>query len=374
MRKSIHAEQLAEVLDPILQEHFEPGPEVKKFGQDDEEWWEQEGDSLSFFIQEILGQYLGFEDEIVDALVEHEDCWPPDGDIPFFDASQDYVEKPARPYEYYQNWNYVAEDLKHGHRFFSSAAASLFETIFADVENMKWRAPKAAVENVVWELPKHTELFRARICDSEGLVKCAYKEPLKHIGPPPPAQARAGRMNVEGVAVFYGATDSETCLAEIRPAIGNDTVIIKLHTTKPLRVLDFTRLEACYKELSYFQPDFTEQCERASFLRRLQSLISQPIIPGRETDYLITQTMAEYLAHVHDKPFAGILFKSVQRAGGTNIVLFPSSANTFPLEYVQKSFKLFSTRSIAYKHDEVGVGEFEGDIWIDHHNSDYDDE
>src|SRR6202035_2572480 len=112
---------------------------------------------------------------------------------------------------------------------------------------------------------------------------------------PPADQARAGRMNVEGVVVFYGATDSETCVAEMRPALGGDTALIALQTTRPVRLLDFTRLEKSHNEgLSYFQPNFTAEVERLAFLRRLHTLISQPVVPGRESDYLITQTMAEY--------------------------------------------------------------------------------
>ena len=110
----------------------------------------------------------------------------------------------------------------------------------------------------------------------------------------------------------------------MRPALGGDTALVELQTTKPLRMLDFTRLQKSHGEgLSYFQPNFTEEVERRAFLRRLHTLISQPVVPGREADYLITQTMAEYLAHVHQEPFDGILFKSVQRAGGINVVLFP---------------------------------------------------
>jgi hypothetical protein len=143
-------------------------------------------------------------------------------------------------------------------------------------------------------------------------------------------------------------------------------VVITLRTTKPLRLLDFTRLEESYGGLSYFQPDFAEQSGKGVFLRRLQNLISQPVIPGREADYLVTQTMAEYLAHVHDQPFDGVLFKSVQRSGGINIVLFPNGDNLFQLAYVDESFQLFSTKSIQYEHKKRYVGETDGDIWIDH--------
>jgi hypothetical protein len=188
-------------------------------------------------------------------------------------------------------------------------------------------------------------------------------------------------MNVEGVVVFYGATDPETCLAEMRPALGGDTAVIELQTTKSLRMLDFTRLEKSHGVgLSYFQPDFTEEVERLAFLRRLHTLISQPVVPGREVDYLITQTMAEYLAHVHEEPFDGILFKSVQRAGGTNVVLFAErkpgafpDKSTFPLNYVDGTFKLFSTEEIHYKHKQRRLTEHDGKVTMAYEWEDDDD-
>jgi hypothetical protein len=182
-------------------------------------------------------------------------------------------------------------------------------------------------------------------------------------------------MNVDGVVVFYGALDVQTCLAETRPAIGNDIAVIQMRTTKPLRLLDFGRLEQSYKRLSYFQPDFTEQAERGAFLRRLQNLISQPVVAGRERDYLITQTMAEYLGHVHHPKFDGVLLKSVQRSGGTNIALFQNGDDGFPLKYVDESFKLFSTSSVEYNHRKQYVGKHEdGEVWIGYDYDGWDDE
>ena len=69
-RKAFTAEDLAEAVDPIMREHFAPGEDVKRFGEDDQEWWEQEGDPLDHHLQEVIGQYLGFEDEIIRALEE----------------------------------------------------------------------------------------------------------------------------------------------------------------------------------------------------------------------------------------------------------------------------------------------------------------
>jgi hypothetical protein len=360
------ASDLAELLDPIMQEHFEQGPDVKKFGDNDDEFWEQEGDPLSYHVQIVIGQDLGFEDEIVKALDDNEEVWEPDGEIPFFDSACDYVSKPIRAYAYFEEWNYILEDLKHRRRFFSSAAANFFKGLFDGLDTRKsWNRETRAAQGVVWELPAGSHLFRARIRRSFSLED-AYKEPLKHVGPPPPAQAPAARMNAEGVGIFYGATDCETCLAEVRSALGDEITAITLQTTKPLHILDFTRLEDSYSRLSYFQPDFNEQADKGVFLRRLQRLISQPVVPGRESDYLITQTMAEYLAHVHDKPFDGILFRSVQRAEGINTVLFPDPTGAFPISYVDKSFKLFRTTSIKYTHDEKDVSLMDnGEVWVD---------
>jgi hypothetical protein len=195
-------------------------------------------------------------------------------------------------------------------------------------------------------------------------IRDAFTDPFKNVGPPPAQMARAGRMNAEGVPVFYGSLDTDTCLAEIRPALGTDTAVIKLRTTKSLRLLDFGRLEKSFKSLSYFQSDFTEQCEKGALLRRLQRLISQPIVQGREAEYIITQTMTEYLAHVYRPDFDAILFQSVQRSKGTNIVIFPDAEGSFPTAYVEDSIVFYTTRSIEYTHDKREVGLTEDGVYF----------
>jgi hypothetical protein len=87
--------------------------------------------------------------------------------------------------------------------------------------------------------------------------------------------------------------------------------------------------------------------------------------------------LSEYLAHVHDEPFDSILFKSVQREGGTNVVLFPergrdasAGGSTFPLTYVHKSFKLFSTKKIQYAHEERYLFEYKGQVTLAHEDDD----
>ena len=330
---------------------------------------------------------LYFEDEIVDAVVDAENCWPPDGDEPFWESTTNYVETRVQIGHYYARWNWVLDELKHNRRFFNTSAEALFGEIFDGVDELQaWDGRRS--RPVVRILSKGTTLFRARILNSEAMFKDVYAEPLKHIGPPPKEAARAGRMNAEGIVVFYGSREQKTCLAEMRPALGNELAVISLETTKPLRVLDFSRLDQARggKVLSYFQPDFSSEVEKSAFLRRIHALISQPILPGKEADYLITQTMAEYLSHVHDKPFDGILFASAQRNGGTNVVLFAkenmdlvtdSISDVFRLSYVDSTLEIFSTNSISYKHRKVDVyiDDKTGEPWrYDQHNGDDEDE
>ncbi len=353
--------ELGKLMEPIMRKHFCHGPEVKKFGDNDEEWWEPEGEPISWAVQEVLGQYFKFEDEIVDAVIEAEDCWPQDGDECFWDNTSSYIESRIKLGHYFAEWQYTLDELKHKRRFFSPSARTLFEKLFDDVDDLKsWEDDQPVVIN----LPTNTKLFRARICISQSMLSDIFTDPFKYVGPPPKDYARSGRMNSEGVVVFYGAMEEDTCLAEMRPALGNDIALITLETTEPLRLLDFSRLERARggKALSYFQPDFTEQVEKRAFLRHIHRLISQPIVPGREFDYLITQTMSEYLAHVHDKPFDGILFASAQREKGTNVVLFVQSdlltdslAEALRLTYVPDSVSLYSTTTIKYNHIKLDV-------------------
>jgi hypothetical protein len=137
--------------------------------------------------------------------------------------------------------------------------------------------------------------------------------------------------------------------------LGNETVTIKLITKAPLRLLDFHILGQSYLRPSYFQPDFEEQLERGEFISQLQRRISDPVVPGRESEYIITQTLAEYLAHVHAPPFDGILFDSAQRHEGKNVVLFPGVDDSFPLAYVESSVTAYTTCRIEYEHDELPV-------------------
>ena len=358
-QKSITISRLGEILEPILRELLALGDEVRRFSSEDDEngHLEQEGDDLDYFVQEILGQYFDFNDEIVEAVIDAEGCWPPDGDEAFFSTAHSYVRLYASDQNHATIWRHLDKEIRQTRRFFSFKVKDFFDELFSDIETQLTYTERTRDDGIlVHFLPAGSPFYRSRICDSDGLRKKMIEQPYKHVGPPPQGSARAGRMNADGVSLFYGARELKTCLAELRPALRVETGTITVETTKPLRVLDFTRFENAKKSLSYFQPDYKQQAARFAFLRQLGNLISRPVIPGHEAEYFITQAMTEYLAHEHSNPFDGLFYPSAQRAEGTNVVLFPQPTPKgikFPAKYKDGSIVFHRTSQIEYKHDEL---------------------
>ncbi|RFB68588.1 MULTISPECIES: RES family NAD+ phosphorylase [unclassified Herbaspirillum] len=362
---AITVEALAEIVDPVFRHIYGVGEEIPHFssGDSDEVYFAQAGDELSLALQELLGQQLDCEDELISALIEKDDYWQPDGGEPFYDESNNYDRIRHPPSISARQWHNTLEELKHSRRFFSPAAQSMFGSLFRDVHQITFATRKRNL-SVVKTLPVGTKLYRARACRHPNDFNVFAEDPFKHVGPPPPEAARHGRMNPEGVTVLYCASDEKTCLAEMRPAIGMQLVLIALETTEKLRLLDFTRLTRSMAKdtLSYFSPDYFSERDRRALLGILHSLISQPITPDREADYLITQTMAEYLAHVYEPAFDGISFSSSQSTTGTNVVIFPrrdllagQPADFFRVQYVPASLASYRTKKIFYQHDKDHV-------------------
>ena len=137
--------------------------------------------------------------------------------------------------------------------------------------------------------------------------------------------------------------------------------------------MDFRVLEKTwgYKPLSYFQHDFQAQMERYEFLRRLHRLISQPVVPGYDSEYLITQVLAEYLPHVRTPKFDGVVFASTQYQGGANVVIFSQATAQFPVSYVVDSAAVYKTAGIEYTTKKLGFYKGkDGEIEIYSHHDD----
>ena len=365
-RPGMQVSEIAEAADPIVREHFAPGEEEKVFDgvDDDSGRWEQQGEDLVDVLSEVFGET---DEEIIDAvaksLQDRDLQQSADGGGGFFDGGVLYQETSADVGAHFERWQSVQRDLQHHHRFFSQEAKRFFDWLFVDLESLEIVGRgRRDVRGAVRDLGIGTTVFRGRQCDSDEDLADIARSPLKHLRAPPPARAPAGRMNAEGVPVFYGALEAETCIAELRPPLGGRVAVGKFTLCRDVRLLDFRALERAYpvaEKLSYFQEDFSQIVSKSKFIRKLHRLIRLPVLPARERDYLITQAMAEYLNHVRDPAFDGLIFESAQREEGANVVLFRPAIDSGPrqrrplFKLAEEGWTLHSIRRIAYSDTEL---------------------
>jgi hypothetical protein len=358
------------MIDPVFREHYAPGSLEGRYGE------EQEGEDIATILQEMVGD-IPFQKELIEGLIDCDEYWPPDGGEPFYGTDINYERIYRRGSFSVEEWRSLQDQIKYRRRYFSDDAKRLFDALFANLETEKAYDGNGIVSPLK-TLIIGQEIWRARLCSDPNELQRCLLSPSEELGPPPKGKARAGRMNAQGVSVFYGALDEKTCIAEMRPSIGARTVVGRFRITQPVRMLDFSLLERVWGELSYFEPNFRENRDKATFLRRLHDWISFPVPPGREEDYFTTQALAEYLAHVCPVALDGLLFRSTQRVGGVNVVLFCdaigseqewdweriSERQVNPFCYVEKSAKIFSTSEIKYRNNSVSYSQYGDKVWI----------
>lgn len=172
-------------------------------------------------------------------------------------------------------------------------------------------------------LPKGTPLYRARIeRDAWALQKKVLRDPAGELGPAPAGSASAGRMNAQGISLFYTATDAETACAEVvahspySEAVSGEYVL-----QRSMRILDLTRVAV--------RPSIYDETAHASyafiaFFDLFRDAITQPIIlDGKHpVDYAPTQVVTEFLRWGTGVQLDGIAWESRVAPGGKNVVLF----------------------------------------------------
>lgn len=360
--KVFNLSQLANLISPVIHKHFWTSEELFWPAEEMRATEAPEVFSLGEIVATIMNSDIDFLDELVEAIVEGEVCDLQNGETAFFDDSRIYAPMPEEELvDYFSlQWNNIVEELKYNRRFFSDSVRNFFDAIFSSVNEI------LAVQSspVRFLKPVRTEsegflVYRGRIVDSDEIGKIE-NDPFKEVGPTPKEKARSGRMSPEGIVALYCATEKKTAIAELRPAIGQISAVIELRFSRALTLLDFRWLEHTLDEgwSSYLDPQYKKNSNIRGFLRKLHFLISQPVMPGKEADYLITQTMAEYLSHVRKPGFDGIVFASSQFKSGTNIVLFGKdepliNSKEFSVNYVPGSLSFHRTEEVNYEHRQI---------------------
>lgn len=330
-RSTWQLEQLTERIETAFEAHYirtsdQPDSWQERLLRDREsnyEWY-RDGQPVAEAFQEAALIDDVVANDVHTILDDKYGCHDPSDsfdETEFFSDSH-YELKSQSDATWQEAWLSFERSIQHTARFFSRDASEYLSRVFNGIDTLVCRSDYPAITDAGPQTAT-SYLYRARVFQSEKHLLDALEHPEKELGPPPPDRATAGRMNAQGISIFYGATSETAAISEVRPPVGSRIAVAKFHIVRPLRLLDLTALEHVYAEGSIFDAAFKDKLERVAFLRSLGKRISRAVMPDDQTfDYLVTQVVADYLAAGNCPALDGIIFESAQVKEGRNIVLF----------------------------------------------------
>ncbi|ENF1950588.1 RES family NAD+ phosphorylase [Salmonella enterica subsp. enterica] len=283
--------------------------------------------------QDVICHELGVEYEMAEDIYSClADNYNPYNDYEGEKYNDDFVyrERNYSSGELDDTWGNVTKSLLSKTRFFNRDVNDFLDSLFMDIDKFRTRNKVSPI----WLLNESDLLFRARVFEDQKEVEKALEQPERNFGPPPSSLARSGRMNAQGISVFYGATSVEVAIAEVRPPVGSIVITAPFVPLGPLHVLNISALDALsFGTGSKFDPQTRKSDERAIFFKTLSRKLTLPVFGKRQdSDYLITQVVADYLSDQNKFNLDGVSFKSTQVSAdkisnGYNVVLFNRSSS-----------------------------------------------
>ena len=327
-REVLTLEALARRIHETLQEHFELTPpypnDFYEYFLEREGRWERTGESVENVLAQIANLSKEMTQDVINLLsAEHSYSAVKDGMDDPYGSDAMYEERGPDDRRFQNTWEAFSNEIRSHTRFFSSRAEGMLTDIFGDLGALKTYDGNPAIREVGPD-DENRSVWRARTAQSSEELETILESPIRELGPPPSKLAKGGRMNAQGIPVFYGAFDEATCTAEVRPLVGSHVVVARFELLRPVRLLDLDVLQEIFVSTSYFDPTRAEHKNRAGFLRYLVHDISQPTMPQDEAlQHLPTQAVTEYVANKVSPHLDGIIFQSSQTGGkGRNLVLF----------------------------------------------------
>lgn len=310
--------------------------------------WYREGDPTELAIQEALGVTSEIASDVQRILEDRFGDRHADevGEETEFASDAHYERIMPDDQAWQESWSNFERSIKTEARFFSRVATGQLSKLFDEIDGMRTSSGESLFATA-GPGSNLTHLFRARVFQSSISLKGALIRPDIELSAPPSKVAAAGRMNARGISVFYGATDVDVALAEVRPPVGSQVALARFEIMRPLNLLNLPRLSDLHEDGSIFDPQYADRLSRMVFLQKLGARMARPVMPdSNDFEYLPTQAIADFLATEGKVPLDGIIFPSVQ-AGvddlgyevdergsvGLNVVLFHKASRCAHLEF-----------------------------------------
>ena len=304
----------------VLEEHFKPVPEC-----DVPEQFRQGSDDVETVIEKVAGIEQGIAADVRENLFNRfaQAVDVVEGEKTPYSDGMLYVEPEVDTSGLRSAWWDFKEEIRSRARFFGATSAAILDRSFENLASLGTVSGKPVVREID-PGNRDSSFWRARTAHSEPELESILEALRSQLGSPPSDKATAGRMNAEGIPVFYGALEEETCVSEVRAPVGSFVVLVKFDLLSPIRVLDLNALSIVYSDFSHFDPNYIEKRSRERFLKELVGEVSRPVMPHEEArEYIATQIVSEYLANRVEPRLHGIIFSSAQtEKGGRNVVLF----------------------------------------------------
>ena len=96
---------------------------------------------------------------------------------------------------------------------------------------------------------------------------------------------------------------------KMRPPVGSYVAVAEFTLLRTVRLLDLSSLKGlAVNGFSRFDPEYLLRYERSSFIQNLSRKLVMPVVPElEETNYLLTQAIADYLSTFEHCELDGVL-------------------------------------------------------------------
>lgn len=347
-------------VDRALESHFvfqTEHPEGYEYYLQRDGRWERPGDPIEHVIQDMAGVDEEVAQICRQVLSDTKEAVLP-GDVIeefMFDEDSHWKPRSIDGDALLSEWYALESSLQSTTRFFNEHASAWFANMF-DAARALTKHTDQTFTISFGPKSKRKNLYRARVFQRIEDVKKALEAPHVELSAPPTHIARAGRMNAEGISMFYGATNPEIALAEVRPPVGSWVIIGKFEAKKSLTLLNASALADYKPQGSVFDPQLLKRMVYADFFKKFADRLSRPVLPdGERREYIITQAIADYLAQSSEPKVDGIMYASAQTSRrGQNVVLFSRRSKVSALFDGDVEW---STEAWTYDNDEDRVFE-----------------